>query len=101
MDADLALDQDQLQHPVSQCAEEQQAVGVPRAELEPYGDHVVFPPSRQLQEAGGVEEDGKGVGLHTGEAQVALRREKRRQRVLRVPVLCQCFCTVNHSHTCP
>lgn len=79
MDADLAFDQDQFQHPIRQRAEEQQAVGVPRAELEPNRHHVVFFPAGQLQEAGGIEEDGKRVGLHTGECQVALRKEKKRK----------------------
>ncbi|KAK0140527.1 hypothetical protein N1851_022496 [Merluccius polli] len=61
-----------LQRPVAQVTEQQQSVGVPRAELEAHRRCVVIGPPRQLQEAGGVEEDGEGVRLHAGEGQVAL-----------------------------
>lgn len=71
-DHDLALLQGDLQRAVVQVAEEEQAVGVPRAELEAHRDGVVVGSARQLQEAGGVEEDGEGVGLHAGEGQVTL-----------------------------
>ena len=70
----LAAFQGHLQRPVAQVTEQQQAVGVPRAELEAHRCRVVIGPPGQLQEAGGVEEDGEGVRLHAGEGQVPLRQ---------------------------
>lgn len=37
-------------------------------------------PARQLQEAGGIEKDREGVGLHAGEGQVPLFGETDEQR---------------------
>lgn len=68
----FAVLQRDLQRAVVQVTEEEEAVRVPRAELEAQRYDVVSGPARQLQEAGGVEEDREGVGLHTGEGQVPL-----------------------------
>lgn len=72
----LAVLQRDLQRAVVQVAEEEEAVRVPRAELEAQRYDVVSGAARQLQEAGGVEEDREGVGLHAGEGQVALRERE-------------------------
>ena len=78
----LAALQGHLQRPVAQVTEQQQSVRVPRAELEAHRRRVVIGPPRQLQEAGGVEEDGEGVCLHAGEGQVALsQRGGEQERV--------------------
>lgn len=68
----LAVLQRDLQRAVVQITEEKEAVRVPRAELEAQRYDVMSSPARQLQEAGGVEEDREGVGLHAGEGQVPL-----------------------------
>lgn len=72
----LAVLQRDLQRAVVQVAEEEEAVRVPRAELEAQRYDVVSGAARQLQEAGGVEEDREGVGLHAGEGQVPLEERK-------------------------
>lgn len=72
----LAFLQRDLQRAVVQVTEEQEAVQVPRAELEAQRYDVVSGPARQLQEAGGVKEDREGVGLHAGEGQVPLDEKK-------------------------
>lgn len=74
VDADRrpAVLQGDLQGAVVEVAEQEEPVRVPRAELEAERYGVVARPARQLQEAGGVEEDREGVSLHAGEGQVAL-----------------------------
>lgn len=64
--------QGDLQGAVVEIAEHEEPVRVPRAELEAKRYGVVTGSARQLQEAGGVEEDREGVSLHTGEGQVTL-----------------------------
>lgn len=74
VDADhcSAVLQGDLQGAVVEIAEHEEPVRVPRAELEAKRYGVVTGSARQLQEAGGVEEDREGVSLHTGEGQVTL-----------------------------
>lgn len=83
----LAVLQRDLQRAVVQVAEEEEAVRVPRAELEAQRYDVVSGAARQLQEAGGVEEDWEGVGLHAGEGQVALREREEGGQGMREPHL--------------
>lgn len=68
----FAFLQRDLQRAVVQVTEEQEAIGVPRAELEAERYDVVSGTAGQLQEAGGVKEDREGVGLQAGEGQVPL-----------------------------
>lgn len=74
VDADhhSAVLQGDLQGAVVEIAEHEEPVRVPRAELEAKRYGVMTSSARQLQEAGGVEEDREGVSLHTGEGQVTL-----------------------------
>lgn len=72
MNGDLAVFEGDLQRALVEVAEEEEPVGVPRAKLEADRRRVVVGPARQLQEAGGVEEDWEGVSLHAREGQVTL-----------------------------
>lgn len=80
MNNHLAVLQGDLQRAVIQITEEEEPVGVPCPKLEAHRYRVVIGPTRQLQEAGGVKEDREGVGLHAGEGQVTLSRQRFRER---------------------
>lgn len=83
----LSVLQGDLQGAVVEVAEHEEPVRVPRAELEAERYGVVAGPARELQEAGGVEEDREAVSLHAGEGQVALwgnpRQEFKHQSEIR------------------
>lgn len=76
----FAVFQWDLQRAIVQVTEEEEPVGVPRPKLEAQRYDVVIGPARQLQEAGGIEKDREGVGLHAGEGQVPLFGETDGQR---------------------
>lgn len=76
MNQDLAIFQRDLQRAVIQVTEQEQPIGVPGTKLEAHGQRVVTGSARQLQEAGGVEEDREGVRLHAGEGQVTLLTQR-------------------------
>lgn len=78
MNYDLAVLQGDLQCAVVKITEEEESVGVPRAEVETHRQCVVTSSAWQLQEAGGIEKDREGVGLHAGEGQVTLLREREK-----------------------
>lgn len=80
MHHDFAVFQCDLQRAIVQVTEEEEPVGVPRPKLEAQRNDVVTGPAWQLQEAGGIEKDWEGVGLHAGEGQVPLFGETDGQR---------------------
>lgn len=86
VDHRAAVLQGDLQGSVVEVAEHEEPVWVPCAELEAERYGVVSRSTRQLKEAGGVEEDWEAVSLHAGEGQVTLwgqiqKGEKQRQEV--------------------
>lgn len=72
MNNNLAVLEGDLQRAVIEVTEEEESIGVPRTKLEAHRHCVVIGSAWQLQEAGGVEKDREGVGLHAGEGQVTL-----------------------------
>lgn len=74
MSYDFAVFQRYFQRSVVKVAEEEEPMWVPGPKLEAHRHCVVIGPTRQLQEARGIEEDREGVGLHAGEGQVTLRK---------------------------
>lgn len=76
MNCNFATLEGDLQRAVIEITEEEEAVWIPRAELEAYGHDVVVGSARQLQEARGVEKDREGVRIHAGERQVKLLGHK-------------------------
>lgn len=83
MNYNFALLKGDLQRAVVKITEKEEPIGVPSAKLEAQRYCVVVGSARQLQEAGGIKEDREGVGLHTGEGQITLLRERERQRLKR------------------
>lgn len=80
MNCSLAVLQGDLQRAVIKITEEEEPIRVPCTKLEAHRYCVVICPTRQLQEAGGIEKDREGVGLHAGEGQVTLSRHRFRER---------------------
>lgn len=72
VDGDLALSQAHLHGAVGHGAIQEEPAGVPGAEVEADRGGVAAEAPGEAQEAGGVEEDGEGVGLGTGEGEVPL-----------------------------
>lgn len=72
MNHNFAVFQRYFQCSIIEITEEEESVWVPRTKLEAHGHDVVIGSTWQLQEAGGIEKDWEGVGLHTGEGQVTL-----------------------------
>lgn len=77
---DSAVFQRELEHAVSQRAEQEEAVRIPRPKLETHRHHVVLPSPRQLQETCAVEGNREGVRCHTGECQITLEVEQKMRR---------------------
>lgn len=79
---DFAVFQRELQHAVSQRAEQEQAIGVPRAKLEAHRHHAVLHSTWQLQETRGVEGNREGVRFHTGECQITLQSGAENEKII-------------------
>jgi len=80
MNYNFALLKRDLQCAVIKITEKKKAVRVPRPKLEAHRHCVMIGSTWQLQEAGGIEKDREGVGLHTGERQVALLGHRCKKR---------------------
>lgn len=79
MNYNFAVLEGDLQRAVIEVTEEEEPIGVPRTKLEAQRYRVVIGSTWQLQEAGGIKKDREGVGLHAGEGQVTLSRERHRE----------------------
>lgn len=81
MNYNFAVLQGDLQSAIIEITEHEEPIVIPCTKLEAERYCVVIGSTWQLQETGGVKEDREGVGLHTGEGQVALSRQRFRDRL--------------------